>query len=169
MSRELAVATPLSEHWGVYELEPGLKVWLRIMLPYVESYHEPNLRQQLRIAPVIVAEADENFRLPKGSVPPPARTVARTYESPVAESEAESMYRMPNGVLLRVQARPVRARRFNTFQLDGYPEIEVQHEVRVETLSPAGTPTPKELVLESAVEPPSHGRGPTADKTQTDT
>lgn len=134
----------LREQWGIYELEPGLRLWVRVMLPFVVSDPGPPSSDQLRVSTVVVTEAAESFKGKPSGRPIDYRTAtpARVYESLSPLVPCESMYLLPNQLMILARLAAVRARRYADFAADRDPVIQLDNEIQVQTIVQGNSPQP---------------------------
>ncbi len=148
MTRQVEGAETLREQWGVIELEPGLRLWLRAMLPFVAWSETPVRKQELKIATSAVVEAEDRFKGPPGStVPSLPGEPERVYESPKIVTPCESLFRLPNGAMVSLRVTPIRARRYRAFTAEGDPVVQIETAIQMSPLSGEGLPNPTSVEL----------------------
>ena len=140
---------PLREQWGIFELEPGLRVWVRVMLPFVFSHPGPPKADQMKMAMIVVTEASEEFKGPPTNPPADLKTAtpAKVYDTIGETAPCEGLYLLPNQLIVSVRMRPVRARRYADHAPDGDPIIQLDNEIQVQTIPQAGAPQPLSLAF----------------------
>jgi hypothetical protein len=135
---------PLREQWGIFELEPGLRLWVRVMLPFVVSHAGPPKADQVKMATIVVTEAADEFRgqPTPGSVDFQTATPIKVYETVAEIVPFEGLYLFPNQLIVSVKMRPIRARRYANHAADGDPIIQLDNEIQVQTIVQSGAPQP---------------------------
>lgn len=148
MTLQIESAEALREKWGVIELEPGLRLWFRAMLPFVTWSETPVKKQELKIATTAVVEAEDRFKGSAGSAfPGDSGEPERVYDSPKVVTPCESLFRLPNGAMVSLRVTPIRARRYHAFTSDGDPVVQIETTIQVLPLSGEGVPSPTSLEL----------------------
>lgn len=152
MTGEISPPNPLFERWGVWKLEDGLRLWVRAELVYVVTEKGTPNSQQMRVNNVVVTEADARFKGDPTAGPTDFGNAkpAKSYEPVEVVSPAESFYQLPDGGVVSLKLRPLRARRYAVFGGDRDPVIQVENVVEIGTISGEGTPTPKRIELSAA-------------------
>lgn len=135
---------PLREQWGVFELEPGLRLWVRVMLPFVTSQAGPPKSDQFRMATIIVTEASEEFKGAPATSPTDFLNAvpSKSYDHVKEIAPCESLYQLPNGLLVSMKMHPIRARRYADHAADRDPIIQLDNEIQVLTIPQPGSPQP---------------------------
>lgn len=113
MSGAVQPTQPLREQWGIFELEPGLRLWVRVMLPFVVSHSGSPNADQIKMGTLVVTEAADEFRGKPSAGPVDFQTATPTkvYETISETSPCEGLYLLPNQLIVSVKMRPIRARR----------------------------------------------------------
>lgn len=140
---------PVKEQWGIFELEPGFRLWVRVMVPFVETQPDPSKPDQLRISTVVVTEAADSFKGKSSGQNIDFKTekAAKSYEPVEVVVPCESLVQLPNNVYVHLKLDPVRARRYGDFAPDGNPVVQLDNEIRVQIIAPPGTPQPTGLAF----------------------
>jgi len=135
---------PVKEQWGIFELEPGFRLWVRVMVPFVVTHPGPPKSDQLRISTVVVTEAADSFKGNASGQNIDFKTAkpAKSYEPVGVVAPCESLVQLPNNVYVHLKLNPVRARRYGDFAPDGDPLVQLDNEIQVQMIAPPGTPQP---------------------------
>lgn len=149
MSGDVQPTQALREQWGIFELEPGLRLWVRVMLPFVLSHAGPPKADQIKMATIVVTEATDEFRGTPSRRPVDFQTATPTkvYETIRETTACEGLYLFPNQLIVSVKMRPIRARRYTEHAADGDPIIQLDNEIQVQTIPQGGAPQPIGLAL----------------------
>lgn len=135
---------PLREQWGVYELEPGLRLWVRVMLPFVISQAGPPKSDQFRMVTTVVTEAMEEFKGTPATSPTDFQKAVpvKSYDQVNEITPCESLYQLPNHLLVSLKMKPIRARRYADHAPDRDPIIQIDNEIQILTIPQPGAPQP---------------------------
>ncbi|MHB8351658.1 MAG: hypothetical protein ACYDFT_03065 [Thermoplasmata archaeon] len=149
MSGAVQPTQPLREQWGIFELEPGLRLWVRVMLPFVVSHSGSPNADQIKMGTLVVTEAADEFRGKPSAGPVDFQTATPTkvYETISETSPCEGLYLLPNQLIVSVKMRPIRARRYAEHAVDGDPIIQLDNEIQVQTIPQGGAPRPIDMAF----------------------
>jgi len=111
---------------------------------------------KLNSTTVILTDAAESF-MNQAAVRPVdfvKEKPTKVYDSFTIHAPAESLYQMPNGVIVRMGLTPGRALRYDACNPDGSPVIRLESTVFMEGMGGRGTPQPSTVILEDPSKSP---------------
>lgn len=149
MDARISPVQPVREDWGIFELEEGFRLWVRVVVPYTIEHEGPPQANQLRVSTVVVPEVTEKFKGKPTGTPVDFRTAhpEKEYDRVTTVTPCESLYVLPNRTVLTVRLDPIRARRYAEHGPDGDPIVQFDNVIQILGASPPLLQAPPAVAL----------------------